>query len=291
MNQSVYTEATILVRNPQPASALQIPKLSSAEVIPMAREEISRFVALLESLAPSDWGQPTDCTLWTVKDVVAHQVSHTLALTHYREIMDQFNPLRFREYSRRGMNFLDAANQRQVDKRASWTPAQLINEIRTNTEASLQGRQHFPAFMRWMPVITPGYEQRVSFGELIDNIFTRDMWMHRLDICRSTQREMAPTADHDGRITALVIRDLDQHLAKKLGKQSVIYHLRGLAGGEWLLGGNHSANTSITMDIFDFHRLASGRINGGQALQQGLVEIKGDQALGKLALQHTIVLY
>ena len=142
-----------------------------------------------------------------------------------------------------------------------------------------------------MPIVTPGYEQKVSFGELIDNIFTRDMWMHRLDICQATGREMVQAPNHDSRITALVMRDLDAHLSRKLGGHSVIYRLTGHAGGEWTVGGNSAAGAEISMDTFDFHRLASGRITYQQALEQNLVKIAGDESLGRLALQHTVVLY
>jgi uncharacterized protein (TIGR03083 family) len=289
MNQQAA--ANFLVGTQQPIRGLAVPKLSREEVIPMAREELRHFMALIENLVPGDLTQPTDCTMWNVKDVVAHQASHMLMLTSFREFFNQFNPLNNLEYIRLGMNILDAANQRQVDKRSSWTMAQLIAEIRDNTEVSLIGRTKFPFLIRLMPIVTPGYEQKVSFGELIDNIFTRDMWMHRLDICQATGREMVQAADHDIRITALVMRDLDAHLSRKLGGRSVIYRLTGQAGGEWTVGGSGSGNTMIVLDTFDFHRLASGRMTYQQALEQNLVKIDGDEALGRLALQHTVVLY
>src|SRR5262245_40096119 len=128
MNQQMVS--SFLVGTQQPTRGLSIPKLSHEEVIPMAREELKRFLALLETLAPTDWEQSTDCTRWSVKDVVAHQASHVLALTRFEEFLNQFNPLNYRDYLRRGMNFLDAANQRQVDKRVNWTSTQLIAEIR-----------------------------------------------------------------------------------------------------------------------------------------------------------------
>lgn len=283
--------SSVLTASYQSLRASAIARLSREEVVPLAREELTRFLSLLETLAPADWDKPTDCALWTVKDIVAHQASHVLALTRYREFLDQFNPLNFRDYTRKGMNSLDAANQRQVDQRAHWTPAQLIAEMRDNGEASFVGRQRFPALLRWLRIQPPGYAGLISVGELIDNIFTRDMWMHRLDICRTTGREMALTADHDGRITALVVRDLDRHLALKLGGRALVYRLTGKAGGEWVLGGNDAAAADVSLDVATFHRLASGRISGQQVLQQELVQIDGDQTLGALAVQNTAVLY
>lgn len=290
MNQRIAS-ASVLTRGHQPFSASAVARLNHDEVIPLAREEVARFLALVETLTPADWNRPTECSRWTVKDIVAHQASHVLALTHFREFLNQFNPRNFREYTRKGMNTLDAANQRQVDKRAGWTAGQLIAEIRDHSDASIAGRQRFPVLLRWLRVRTPGYEGRISIGELIDNIFTRDMWMHRLDICRAIEREMTQTVDHDGRITALVIRELDPYLSSKLNGRALIYRLTGKAGGEWVVGGNSPAAAAISLDALDFHRLASGRISHQQALQQGLARIDGDQALGSLALQHTVVLY
>lgn len=289
MNQPIATSSVLTGEHLHPRAGAVAP-LSRAEVIPMAREELTRFMTLLESLSPDDWTQPTDCALWTVKDVVAHQASHVLGLTHYREMLNQFNPLNAREYSKKGMNSLDAANQRQVDKRAGWTPEQLIAEIRDNREASFAGRQRFPVLLRWIRVGAPGYEGRISIGELIDNIFTRDMWMHRADICRATGREIHQTADHDARITALVMRDLDRHLSVKLKGRALVYRLTGKSGGVWTVGGSSPA-AEVSLDTLEFHRLASGRINSQQALQQNLVKIEGDRELAARALQHTAVLY
>src|SRR5688572_3524838 len=112
MNQQAAS--TFLVETQQPIRGLAVPKLSRDEVIPMAREELRHFVALIENLTPSDLTQPTDCTMWNVKDVVAHQASHVLILTTFREFFNQFSPLNNLEYIRLGMNILDAANQRQV---------------------------------------------------------------------------------------------------------------------------------------------------------------------------------
>ncbi len=273
----------------QPAAA--IPKLAPPEVIPLARVELERFLALVETLTSADLNQPTDCTLWSVKDIIAHQASHVFGLTRFGEFMDQFNPLRARAYTAKGMNGLDAANQRQIDLRAQWSRAQLIAEMRDHKESSFAGRQRFPALLRRVTVPVPGSNLRVSLGDLIDNIYTRDMWMHRADICRATGREMVQTADHDGRIVALVVRELDHTLKASLTGQTVLYRLTGPAGGEWIIGGNSRPEAQITMDVLEFNRLASGRSTAQQVLDQGLAQITGDEALAELALRQTVVLY
>lgn len=42
----------------------------------MAREEREEFAALLDQLTPEQWDQPSLCTGWRVRDVVAHVISY-----------------------------------------------------------------------------------------------------------------------------------------------------------------------------------------------------------------------
>lgn len=272
------------------AQAAAIPELARQEVVPMARAELDRFLALVETLTPDDLRQPTDCALWTVKDVIAHQASHVIGFTRFVEFFDQFSPLSNRAYTAKGLNMLDAANQRQVDLRTDHTLEQLVAEMRDHAERSLKGRDHFAAPLRWMPVPVPGFGS-ISLAALIDIIYTRDMWMHRADICRATGRDMIQTAEHDGRVVALIVRDADARLRRKLGDRTVLLHLTGTAGGAWTVGGDGEIGARLKLDVLEFNRLASGRISMGQALDGGLVEIEGDQALGRVALENTVVLY
>src|SRR4029079_1950790 len=42
------------------------------EAMALAATEYTRFSALVDSLAGADWDAPTDCTEWTVRDMVLH---------------------------------------------------------------------------------------------------------------------------------------------------------------------------------------------------------------------------
>ena len=44
-------------------------------------------------------------------------------------------------------------------------------------------------------------------GYLMDIVYTRDVWMHRVDICRATGRQPVLTAEHDGRLIADMVAD------------------------------------------------------------------------------------
>jgi hypothetical protein len=117
------------------------------------------------------------------------------------------------------------------------------------------------------------------------------MWMHRVDICRATGRKMDLTLRHDGRLVALVMRDLARSLAPKLGGASVLYDLSGSAGGTYKIGSHVSPAATIRMDVLDFNVLASNRITLDQAEALNLFEIDGEMKLAKLALKYTSVLY
>jgi hypothetical protein len=47
----------------------------------------------------------------------------------------------------------------------------------------------------------------ITLGFLVDVIYTRDQWMHRVDIAEATDRPPVLTAAHDGRIVADIVRD------------------------------------------------------------------------------------
>jgi hypothetical protein len=57
--------------------------------------------------------------------------------------------------------------------------------------------------------------------------------MHRYDICVATNCEMVLTPAHDGRITNLVIWDLEKILRPVIRSGSFILELTGSAGGIW----------------------------------------------------------
>ena len=49
-----------------------VPPIGRTEATQLARVEYDRFLALLRDLEPDDWNRPTDCTRWTVRDMLGH---------------------------------------------------------------------------------------------------------------------------------------------------------------------------------------------------------------------------
>ncbi len=277
------------VVRPALVHARAIPALTHQEARAMATLELERFLSLVTSLSPDDWEKPTVCPLWNVQQILAHVTGASAAYARWSEFKRQGNANVQRPYRASGLSFLDSLNQIQVDDRAHATPAALIDELREVGPRAIATRAKLPALLRAVRLPLPGLGGIVPIGYLTDLIYTRDMWMHRLDICRATHHEMRMTAEHDGRITALVIRDLAKRLVPHLRKAGIVYTLMGTSGGTWQLGQKGSALTSIEVDALDLHLLASGRLTPQEAWSRA--SIKGDLALAREILNHTTVPY
>lgn len=270
------------------SNAASIPSLTHAEAAEMAAVELENFLALMESLAPADWEQPTACPLWNVRQVVAHVTGAAAGYARWSQFKRQYSPNVQRSYRRPGFSLLDAINQIQVDDRRIATPTDLLAELREVGPRAIATRKRLPALVRAIRLPLPLLGV-VPVGYLTDVIYTRDMWMHRLDICKATGREMVQTPQHDGRITALVVRDLARKLRPKLGGQAVVYELIGSAGGNFHLGGNASPEARITMDVLDFHLIASGRLPAHE--HSSYAEVRSDEHIARLVLDNTQVPY
>jgi uncharacterized protein (TIGR03083 family) len=259
----------------------QIPELLRCEAMAISAEELERFLELIESLSAEDWNRQTACTLWTVKDVVAHQAAHVSGFVSLRSFMSQLNPAMLRPYLKNGMSMLDAWNQSQVDLRRDSSPSELISEIRSKLQRSLSGRNRIPAMIRAPVLPMPGLDQPRSMAYVFDLIYTRDMWMHRIDIATAVGRRIAFDDHHDRRMVALIVRDLAIKAARGLQGRAALLRLKGPAGGTYRIGANTQPSAVLEMDILTFSALTSGRETAERILSGGSVQISGDIAFGE----------
>ena len=270
--------------------AARIPAVTRREAYKLARDEYELILAAIRSLGADDWQRPTGCTLWDVRSMVSHIAGGLAAYASWVQFKRQYSPSSHKPYKGRFTEAVDLVNAVQVDDRREHTPEELISELRAVGPKALRTRSRIPVPLRAIRV-PAGPFGSISVGYLVDIIYPRDLWMHRLDICRATGREMSLTPEHDGRIVALVMRDLAHSLAPKLDGASVLYELQGIAGGTYKVGSHPSPAATIRMDILNFNLLASGRNKSDQMKALGLVRIEGDARLANLALEHTKVLY
>lgn len=255
----------------------------------MATVELNRLLTLLALLSDDDWTQPTVCPLWNVQQMVAHLAGATASSASWAEFKRQNDTAVLRPYMQRGLTRLDAMNQIQVDARADATYTKLLNELQVSGPQAIRTRQRLPWLLR---VIRFPFGEPLGFvpiGYLTDLIYTRDMWMHRFDICRATGNKMLFTQEHDGRMVALVLRDLARTLPSKLNRHSVVFRLSGKICGAWSIGKNLTPDATLQMDVVNFMLLTSGRLRGEEIAR--LVTASGDQDVVAATLSNISVPY
>jgi len=239
--------------------AQEIPSLGRPEAALLAAAENDRFVALVESLDPDDWTKPTDCPAWDVRALVSHVVGAMEANASIPEFVHQ---LRAGKKAAGDRPDIDGMTEVQVRERADLGPEQLTARLQTIAPKAAQARKRVPALVRGrtMKVEVAGTMEPWKLGYLFDVIFTRDTWMHRVDIARATQRPLDLDAGHDGRLVADVVAEW----ARRHG-QPFTLHLEGPAGGSFTTDGS---GETITLDAVEFCRTVSGRAPGTGLLTQ-----------------------
>jgi uncharacterized protein (TIGR03083 family) len=229
------------------------PVLPRPLALRLAAAEYDRCAELFRSLQPGQWSAQTDCPAWDVRQMAAHMLGMVEMAASMRENLRQ-QRLAGRTAGQAGGIYIDALTKLQVDERADWAPDRITERFRARSPKAVTGRRRAPSFVRrrTLPQLNQinGAEESWTIGYLIDIILTRDPWMHRLDISRTTGTRLHLTADHDGVIVADVVAEwADRH-----GKDFTLT-LTGPAGGTWVTGENGPA---LTLDAIDFCR-ALGR--------------------------------
>jgi hypothetical protein len=101
----------------------------------------------------------------------------------------------------------------------------------------------------------------LSLARLLDVVYTRDVWMHTIDIAEAVGRDVPMAAAVNGRIVEDVVIDwIRRH------GQPVDLVLAGPAGGHYRSGPHADV---IQLDAIEFCRILSGRIPG-----EGLLKVK-----------------
>jgi uncharacterized protein (TIGR03083 family) len=217
--------------------------LGHQEAMGLAETEFARMVEQLRSLSPEDWRRPTDCELWDVRAMA----SHVLGMAESQASMRQFAHDYRGAGKRSGGKMIDAMTALQVGERASMTPEDIVSGLAAVAPRAVKARRRTPALARRfvrMKQDPPFETERWPFGYLVDKIFTRDTWMHRLDISRATGRPMVLTAAHDGRL----VDDVVSEWARRHG-QDFSLTLTGTAGGQWRVG---EESAPLELDALDF---------------------------------------
>lgn len=216
-----------------------------------------RLLGLLEELEPHEWRAPTECPGWDVATMVGHLIGAAKAGASQREAFRQQRWAK-RHADEFDGNSLDATNELQARDHAGLSPEERVSELRRIAPAGVRGRMRIPRPLRRMRLDldqggsnAPGMPSTLSLGHLMDVIYTRDVWMHRVDIARATNRPLDLDADSDRRVVEDVVAEWAERHARP-------FHLtlQGPAGGEFHQdqGGPH-----LEFDPVEFCWILSGR--------------------------------
>jgi uncharacterized protein (TIGR03083 family) len=241
-----------MTTSPAPTGTMTVVSpLRHGDWMAASEEEYRRIGALLADLTDEDWQRPTDCTEWDVRDLVAHLVGNAEMSASMREMRRQQKLGRRLRPDATGIDGMTAV---QVQERAEVPPAQLVRDLADVAARAVRARRRIPAPLRAVPIpFGPPLGTR-PLGYLMGCIYTRDAWMHRIDLARATGRPLELTAEHDGRLVADVVAEW-----AGVHRQPYRLTLTGPAGGEF---GSGSGGESITMDAVEFGRTVAGRATG-----------------------------
>lgn len=219
--------------------------IGRAEGLALSRVQYDRFADVLDTLAPEEWALPTDCTEWSVKDVAAHVLGGLEAVRSPRELLRQVRLAR-RDRTR---PFLDALNDVAVREKADVPGADVAARLRTVLPSALKGRARTPAPLRSLVKVRMDVAGVVSLGWILDVVYSRDTFLHRVDVCRATGRDIVLDATE-----RRIVADVAEEWAGRHGAPVTLV-LTGPAGGTYDFGGGEA----IECDAVEFTRSVSGR--------------------------------
>jgi uncharacterized protein (TIGR03083 family) len=235
-----------------PIDVTRIPAVDHDEAMAVAAVEYDRVLEVVDRFSAADWAKGTDCTDWDVRDVVCHLLGWMKANADPAENQRQLD-VAAREAEERGVLRLHAQTALHVREHAHLAPAEVSAAVHEWAGPALAGRSATPAEVR-AATLSTGLPDEADWtvGYLVDVVFTRDLWMHRVDLCRATGQPMLLTPEHDGRIVSDVVADW----ARRHG-QPFTLQLDGSAGGRFAAG---HGGPDLRLDAVEFCRTLSGRV-------------------------------
>ena len=223
-----------------------VPPVDRVEGVRLSRVQYHRLADVLDSLSPTEWAAPTDCAGWDVKAVASHVLGGLECLVSRREFVRQLLAGRRLGYP----DPLDGLNEYQVRLYAPLPSSVVAARLRSLVDPALKARLRTPRALRSLVRPSMAVSGRVSLGWIFDVIYTRDTFMHRIDVCRATGRDVV-TDQIEARIVADIVGEwADRHGAP------VTLRITGPAGGTYVAG---SGGEEIECDAIEFARLVSGR--------------------------------
>ena len=218
-----------------------------------AAAEYDALLTMVDAFAPSDWDAPTDCTEWRVRDMVAH-VAGAAEEACRLPVMLRHQAAALNGLRRGDGSMVDLLCRVQIADRSGLPDDDLAADLRRWAAGAPDGRRRQPGLLRRVPM--PGFtglRAGTTLSHLLDVIYVRDVWLHRVDLQRATQVEM-PLSSAEGEVVAQVVRDLDLEWTGP----AFTLRLTGRGAGRWQVG-DGSPVATVTEDAVALMRLLSGR--------------------------------
>ncbi|MGY1915315.1 maleylpyruvate isomerase family mycothiol-dependent enzyme [Blastococcus sp. SYSU DS0973] len=224
----------------------------------LAATEYERFLAVLRDLAAPDWHRPTDCPGWDVRAMAAHVLGMAEMAASVREMARQ------QRLAGRAGGGIDALTDVQVREHAHLDGPAIATRLEAAAPRAVRNRRRMSRLVGRARLpeeqVLGEIHEYWRIGFLLDVVLTRDVWMHRIDVCRATGREPQLTPDHDG----VLVADVVAEWAQRHGRPYRLT-LTGPAGGSWASGAD---GEQLELDAVEFCRLLSGRDSGSGLLGQ-----------------------
>ena len=226
--------------------------LGHAEAMALQAAELEATLQLLHTLDEGEWATRVPaCPAWDVREMYLHVLGACEGAA-FGQMVHQMSAA-MRRQRREGGPLEANLSAVQVADRAALSPAELLARLERVAPRVVRQRRRLPGLLRkrfGMKVDGPVVE-RWKLGYLVDTIYLRDMWLHRIDACQALGREPALTPVHDGRIVADVVAEW----ARRHGAPFML-ELTGPAGGRFSAGHGGEA---LALDAVDYCRVLSGR--------------------------------
>lgn len=220
--------------------------IGRGEGLLLSRVQYARLVDVLGSLTDDEWAAPTDCAGWDVKAVASHVLGNLEGVRLPREFVRQARAARTLDHD----DWLDALNEVQVREHRSWPPERIVARLAELVEPALRMRSRTPFLLRRLVRPRLPVAGRVPLSWVLDVVYTRDTFLHRVDVCRATGR--AVVVDE---VERRVVADIVAEWANRHGEPFVL-RLTGPAGGEYTKG---AGGERLECDAVEFARLVGGR--------------------------------
>jgi uncharacterized protein (TIGR03083 family) len=246
-----------------------IEPLSHSRAMDLQSTELERSLEMLEDFEPDDWKTRTECPDWDVHHMYLHVLGACEGSVSIRENLHQMSAARKHQKAHGGP--LEAAlSHVQVTDRHHMSPEALLGRLVEIAPITVRKRSRMPAPVRAIRLGIDGpVVEKWKLGYLVDTIYLRDLWMHRVDASVATGRDVHLTPDHDG----VIVADVVAEWARRHGRPFEL-RLTGPAGGAFTSPGAESPDRSEIVDDIDaveFCRVLAGRLPATHPLLETIV--------------------